>query len=163
MEDVARYRNLKCRVVALGAVGAALLGAVFGLGAYTFQYAEGLSYLSNDPKACKNCHVMNEQYDSWIKGPHAAVASCNDCHTPHDVIGKYVAKALNGYHHSKGFTLQDFHEPILIKETNSKNLQNNCVKCHSDFVHEIVRESVKADNSLRCVHCHRSVGHGAAK
>ena len=44
-----------------------------------------------------------------------ATASCVDCHLPHDFVGKYLAKADNGYHHSKGFTLQDFHEPILIK------------------------------------------------
>jgi len=39
-----------------------LVGALTGLGAFTFRYAQGLSYLSNDPKACTNCHIMNEQF-----------------------------------------------------------------------------------------------------
>ena len=53
------------------------LGAFAGLSGFTAQYAEGLSYLSNDPRACANCHIMNEQYDSWRKGPHHAAATCN--------------------------------------------------------------------------------------
>jgi cytochrome c nitrite reductase small subunit len=38
-------------------------GLLVGLGLYTFVYAKGASYLTNDPAACVNCHVMNEQYD----------------------------------------------------------------------------------------------------
>jgi len=138
-----------------------VLGALVGMGAYTFRYAEGLSYFSTDPRACKNCHIMNDQYASWTKAPHHAVAGCVDCHLPHDFVGKYVAKAENGYHHSKGFTLQDFHEPILIKERNAAILQENCLRCHADFVHDIVRGSSTAEDAVRCVHCHRAVGHGA--
>lgn len=136
------------------------LGLAGGLGLYTFSYAEGLSYLSNDPKACVNCHVMNEQYDGWVKGSHKAVATCNDCHVPHDPIGRYLAKASNGYHHSRAFTLQDFHEPIQITTRNARALQDNCIRCHGDFVHEIVDGSTTAPDAVQCVHCHREVGHG---
>jgi nitrate/TMAO reductase-like tetraheme cytochrome c subunit len=38
----------------------ALFGAAAGLGAFTFVYAKGNSYLTNDPAACANCHVMTE-------------------------------------------------------------------------------------------------------
>ena len=103
-----------------------LVGFLVGLGCYTVYYAEGLSYLSNDPKACVNCHIMRDEYEGWQKASHHAAATCNDCHVPHDLVGKYFAKAENGYHHSKAFTLQDFHEPIMIKETNSAILQQNC-------------------------------------
>src|SRR5512144_48955 len=81
-------------------------GILAGTGGFTFHYAEGLSYLSNDPKACVNCHIMNEQFDSWRKGPHHAVATCNDCHVPPHFPAKYLAKARNGYHHSMRFTFQ---------------------------------------------------------
>ena len=74
----------------------ALAGVLLGVGGYTFHYAEGLSYLSTDPAACVNCHIMQPQYDSWQKSSHHAVASCVDCHLPHDFIGKYIAKAENG-------------------------------------------------------------------
>ena len=140
---------------------AGLGGLVFGLVAFTFRYAEGLSYFSTDPRACANCHIMNDQYASWTKGPHHGVAGCVDCHLPHAFLPKYVAKALNGYHHSKGFTLQDFHEPILIKPRNAAILQASCLRCHGDFVHDILTQSERPEDAVRCVHCHRGVGHGA--
>jgi cytochrome c nitrite reductase small subunit len=138
---------------------ALLVGAVVGLGSYTMVYAEGLSYMSSDPKVCVNCHIMQPQYDSWQKSSHHAVAGCVDCHLPHDVVGKYVAKAVNGWHHSKAFTLQDFAEPIAIKPGNANILQANCLACHRDLVHEAVTTAGRSDE-LSCVHCHQSVGHG---
>ena len=145
---------------------AAAAGTALGVCAFTFSYAEGLSYFSTDPKACANCHIMNDQYASWTKGPHHGDARCVDCHLPHDTVAKYLAKALNGYHHSKGFTLQDFHEPILIKPRNAEILQNNCLRCHGDLVHEALVAGARGPQPAevedgRCVHCHRGVGHGA--
>ena len=57
---------------------AVLVGLLLGTGAFTFKYAEGLSYFSTDPKACVNCHIMTPQYDSWQKSSHHAVATCVD-------------------------------------------------------------------------------------
>jgi cytochrome c nitrite reductase small subunit len=153
---------------------AILVGLLAGMGGFTFHYAAGFSYLSNDPRTCVNCHIMNDQYDSWRKGPHHAVATCNDCHVPPSFPAKYIAKGENGYHHSLGFTMQPaipdepgarpfIHEPIMIKEKNSQLLQDNCLRCHGDFVHDIVRGSTWDDNAIRCVHCHRGVGHGARR
>ena len=140
---------------------AILFGSLAGLGAFTFRYAEGLSYFSTDPRACKNCHVMNDQFASWTRGPHHAAAGCVDCHLPHEFIPKYLAKANNGYWHSKGFTFMDFHEPIMITPRNARMLQDNCVRCHGDFVHEILKGSSGASDTTQCVHCHRGAGHGA--
>jgi len=147
------------RIVLLLAI-ASTFGLFAGVGTYTFYYAEGLSYFSNDPRACVNCHVMREHFDGWLKSPHHAVATCNDCHTPHDFIGKYLTKAENGYWHSKGFTLQDFHEPIMIRPKNSTVLQRNCVACHRQIVAEINTHPGNRREMLDCVHCHRDVGHG---
>lgn len=137
-----------------------LAGTLLGTGAFTLRYAEALSYFSSDPRACKNCHIMNDQFDGWRKASHHANATCVDCHLPQDFLGKYLAKAVNGYHHSRGFTLQDFHEPILIKERNSQILQDNCLRCHGDFVSMIVKGSTSDPNATRCVRCHAYVGHG---
>ena len=64
-----------------------------GVGGYTFLYAEGFSYMSDDPAVCVNCHIMQPQYDSWQKASHHTVATCVDCHLPHDFFRKYLAKA----------------------------------------------------------------------
>ncbi|HQR35977.1 MAG TPA: NapC/NirT family cytochrome c, partial [Blastocatellia bacterium] len=79
---------------------AALVGMSVGVGVYTFVYAKGYSYLTNNPASCANCHIMNEQYDGWLKSSHRSVATCNDCHTPPSLIGKYATKASNGFWHS---------------------------------------------------------------
>lgn len=139
---------------------AAFVGVVAGMGLFTFQYAEGLSYFSTDPAACANCHIMQPQYDAWQKASHHTVATCVDCHLPHDFINKYIAKAENGYYHSKGFTFQDFVEPIVIKEKNLRLLQENCLECHGDMVHELVTNEPSDPDFIQCVHCHSGVGHG---
>ena len=141
-----------------GIVTGAAVGAAAGVGGYTFVYARGASYLTNDPAACANCHVMQEQLDGWAKSSHHAVAVCNDCHTPHDLVGKYVTKASNGYHHSLAFTTGEFHEPIQIKERNRAVTEAACRRCHADIVQEI--DAFHAPGrALSCIGCHGSVGH----
>ena len=142
---------------------AVALGMLGGLGIFTFQYAEGLSYFSTDPAVCRNCHIMNDHFDSWRQAGHRNAAGCVDCHLPQTFVAKYLAKAENGYYHAKGFTLQDFHEPIRIKDSNSQILQDNCLRCHGDLVHQLVRGSTWAEGAIRCVNCHRGVGHGAPR
>ena len=145
-------------------VAAVLLGGCLGVGAFTFRYAEGLAYMSNDPKVCINCHIMNDEYEAWAKSGHHHVAVCNDCHTPHTLVGKYTTKAINGWNHSKAFTLQNFHEPIQITARNQGILQENCIRCHREFVHEaIIAPSGSDEAAPYCVRCHRTVGHGPTR
>jgi cytochrome c nitrite reductase small subunit len=136
----------------------ALLGVLIGLGGTTFFYAEGLSYLSTDPKACANCHIMQPQYDAWQKASHHTAATCVDCHLPHEFFDKYLAKAENGWNHSKAFTLQNFPEPIVITKKNADILQTNCLRCHADLVND--QAIAYTEGAPRCVHCHVAVGHG---
>src|SRR5436309_15692973 len=110
-------------------MASAFAGVVLGLGFFTFWYARGGSYFSANPSACVNCHIMNDQYDCWQKASHHAHATCVDCHLPHDLFGKYLAKAENGFWHSKAFTLEDFHEPIQIGAKNARILKLNCLEC----------------------------------
>src|SRR6186997_2528485 len=116
---------------------ALVLGVAFGLGTYTFAYARGWSYMTNDPRACANCHVMQEQYDGWIKSSHRAVAVCNDCHTPHDFVGKYWTKFNNGVHHSYAFTTGRFPDNIQIKSRNEAITEHSCRDCHQEIVQAI--------------------------
>jgi cytochrome c nitrite reductase small subunit len=137
-----------------------LLGIFLGLGIFTFHYGEGMSYFSGDPKSCVNCHIMQPQYDSWKNSSHHAVANCVQCHLPHGGINKYIAKAENGFLHSKAFTFQNFHEPIFIRKRNKEILHNNCLQCHSDLVHEISMPQEGSIEPINCLHCHKGVGHG---
>lgn len=151
------------RLSIFATVIAVLLGITCGVVGYVVHYADAFAYFNDDPRSCMNCHVMTEHYTSWTKSGHHAAATCNDCHTPHDFVGKYTSKALNGYHHSKAFTLQDFHEPIMITKRNADALQENCVACHAELVSGVVHGSKSKESDVRCVSCHRDVGHGPVR
>jgi cytochrome c nitrite reductase small subunit len=151
--------------VRTGTAGTILLGTLIGLtigiGIYTFVYAKGASYLTNDPAACANCHIMQDQYDGWLAGPHRSVAVCNDCHTPPGLIPKYTTKALNGFWHSYAFTTGDFHEPIQIKGRNQRVTEKACRKCHEALTLAIEGPEGphRADQTIACLRCHPDVGH----
>jgi len=134
------------------------IGVAAGLGAYTFLYAKGSSYLTDDPAACRNCHVMDAQYDGWIKSSHRSVATCNDCHTPAGHVAKYATKAMNGFNHSFAFTSGRFPEPIQITERNRRIADHACRKCHQEIVQAIDVTPV-AGGELDCLRCHADVGH----
>ena len=136
------------------------IGLATGVGLYTFVYAKGYSYLSNNPASCANCHVMNDQYNGWQKSSHKAVATCNDCHTPHDTVGKYYTKASNGFWHSYYFTFGGFHEPIRITGRNREVTEQACRYCHSTMVESITVSHNKEEiEGVSCIRCHRNVGH----
>ena len=137
---------------------AVAVGVALGIGGYTLVYARGGSYLTDDPAACTNCHVMREQYDGWIAGSHRAVAGCNDCHTPPGLVGKYATKALNGLSHSFAFTTGRFHEPIRITARNHRITESACRHCHVAIVQAIDVGGHRPD-ALACTGCHASVGH----
>jgi cytochrome c nitrite reductase small subunit len=161
------------------AITAALLvGITAGLGTFTFGYARGYSYLSNDPAACANCHIMNEHYGAWMKGSHHSVATCNDCHTPHDPVGKYSVKARNGFWHSFYFTTGGYPDPLRITEGNRKVTENACRYCHAEITDAIDHRAVDVSSTgsatdragavhrgpgaaepTSCIRCHRHVGH----
>ena len=147
------------RVTAVLAIVIALaLGLTVGIGSYTFVYAKGASYLSNDPKACANCHIMREHLDGWVKSSHRSVATCNDCHTPPGFIPKYFTKAEHGFFHSLAFTTGEFHDPIQIKGRSLRVTESACRKCHQDIVHDMEAVKVYA-TPISCVRCHADVGH----
>ncbi len=137
---------------------AAVIGGIIGLGGYTFVYANGFSYLSDDPKACVNCHIMWDVYDGWNHSSHKAVATCNDCHVPHTLVAKYAIKALSGINHSTAFTTGNFPEPIRINSRDRAIAQQNCLYCHGDLVTLISHQD--SPDPTDCLTCHGTVGHG---
>jgi cytochrome c nitrite reductase small subunit len=136
---------------------AVALGLAAGVGIYTFAYARGASYLTDDPDACANCHVMREQRDGWVKSSHRSVAVCNDCHTPHALAGKYATKARNGFWHSFYFTSGAFPEPIRIGERSRQVTEGACLRCHADVVDQMIGTGGRGQ--VECLRCHPSVGH----
>lgn len=154
----------------VAALSVALLGAAFGLGLFTFGYAKGASYLTNDPQACANCHIMSEHFAAWNRGSHHAVATCNDCHTPHTPVRKYLVKARNGFWHSFYFTTGNFPDPLRITEPNRRVTEETCRYCHSTITEAIDNVAIAhavagrgtaqgEKQTISCIRCHKYVGH----
>lgn len=142
---------------------AVAVGLLTGIGAYTFLYGQGLSYFSTDPAACTNCHIMQGNFDSWVKSSHHGFAKCVDCHLPHNPVLKLASKADQGFRHSWGFTFQNFHEPIQTIPRSQAIIQGNCLRCHQDFVHSVAGEGSAGRDAIDCFRCHASVGHAASR
>lgn len=136
-----------------------LLAVPFGSALYTFQYAEGASYLSEDPTACANCHIMRETFDDWNRGEHAHAATCNDCHVPRDFVGKWLTKAENGWNHSLAMTLGDVPPNISARAASRQVALQNCVECHAPILGDTHEGGSSGREALDCLQCHRSIGH----
>jgi cytochrome c nitrite reductase small subunit len=141
----------------------AVCGVATGMGIYLAGVSNGFSYMSDDPKACINCHIMFPEYATWQHSSHREVASCNDCHVPHDtVLKKYFFKAKDGMRHSTIFTLGTEPQVIYAKEESRKVIQENCVRCHSRVLDDVMQPGFHGDNARSCTDCHREVPHGRA-
>jgi cytochrome c nitrite reductase small subunit len=135
-------------------------GAFLGVGVYVAHISNALSYLSDDPKACVNCHIMAPQYASWKHSSHANVATCNDCHVPHDsAVRKYWFKANDGLRHSVLFTLRKERQVIRAIPESRHVIQENCIRCHSQTL-EQATITVGHSFDRSCIECHREVPHG---
>lgn len=136
-----------------------VFGSFLGVGSFTFLYANGIGYLYDDPETCAQCHAMDEYLDGYYQGSHTNVATCNDCHMPHDnIINKYLVKADNGFWHALKFTTGDYPTNIEIRESNRRVTNAACLYCHGDYLSEVHLTRAEGDE-LDCTRCHETVGH----
>jgi cytochrome c nitrite reductase small subunit len=154
-----KWRGIATFVVAL----------ITGLGIFLLDFSNASSYLSDDPQACVNCHIMTPQYITWNHSSHREVAHCNDCHVPHDnPVNKYFFKAKDGLYHASVFTARAEPEVIRARQPSVEVIQDNCVRCHQDQVTDARMEAFVAGHfSIRtdriCWECHRDVPHGRVR
>lgn len=143
-----------------------LLGVLVGIGGVVFKQSNAISYLSDKPETCMNCHVMTPQYATWQRGSHGRVATCNDCHVPHDnIVNTYLFKAQDGMRHATIFTARLEPQVIRIKQAGINVVQENCKRCHENLIHltsitNVTGEMREDEGALLCWDCHREVPHG---
>lgn len=113
-----------------------LSGIFAGFAFIIFYISNAVSYLSDDPRACVNCHVMNPQNATWMHGSHGRDTNCNNCHVPYNnVFNKYLFKAQDGLRHATMFTLRLKPQVIQIKQAGKDAVQANCIRCHENNIH----------------------------
>ena len=143
-----------------------ITGSIIGLVAFILYASNAVSYLSDDPETCINCHIMTPQYSTWQHSSHRENATCNDCHVPHNnVFNKYYFKAKDGLRHASMFTLRMEPQVIFIHEAGKEVVHNNCIRCHSELLTDSklntqtnLQHHDKTDRE--CWECHREVPHG---
>lgn len=142
-------------------------GLVVGLGVYILYMSKAHSYLSDDPSACVNCHIMTPYYQTWFHNSHSKWTNCNDCHVPHNsVLSKYYFKAKDGMIHATVFTFR--REPLAIRarHESSNVIMDNCIRCHTHLNTAFVKTGMITFNEARagmgkaCWDCHTGVAHG---
>ena len=139
----------------------ALGGVILGMLVVTARVSEAYSYISDDPKACVNCHIMTTQYASWERSSHREVATCNDCHVPHEnIVRKYAFKAKDGMRHSFMFTFRMEPQVIRAIPASKQAIYDNCLRCHEQK--QLSRVNLLCTSGRSCTDCHRYVPHGDA-
>lgn len=142
------------------------IAIILGLGAFMAKESSIVSYMSDDPKACINCHVMVPVYNAWMHSSHREWASCNDCHVPHNnVFNKYFFKAKDGLFHASVFTARAEPEVMFMRPESAHVVQNNCLRCHVQQVTQtkydgFIASHGKDRTDRQCWECHKEVPHG---
>jgi cytochrome c nitrite reductase small subunit len=137
----------------------AVTGMLCGLALVAFRTSNAASYLSDDPTACINCHVMVPYYASWERSSHRQVATCNDCHVPQDnKLRTLWFKGMDGLRHATVFTLRREPQTLRLNPAAVPVVQQNCVRCHT---HQVMYTNMGSSQRKRnCWDCHREVPHG---
>jgi cytochrome c nitrite reductase small subunit len=146
-----------------------VLTAIFtGLLFYIIYISNAPSYLSDEPKTCVNCHVMAPHYATYQHSSHREVATCNDCHVPHNnIVNKFYFKAKDGLRHATIFTLRAEPQVIFIHKAGQEVVQDNCIRCHFNLINDakLARQTATYNHyrqDRKCWECHREVPHGRA-
>lgn len=142
------------------------VAVVLGMGFFLMREAEVVSYLSDNPQACVNCHVMTPVYNSWMHSSHREWVSCNGCHVPQDnIFNSYYFKAKDGLYHASVFTARAEPDVIFMREPSQEVVQANCVRCHVQQVTQakyngFLENHTENRTTRQCWSCHKEVPHG---
>jgi len=160
MANATKRPSVTRRVLSM--LAAAVTGVAIGIGIFGIGYSELPSYFGTDPQTCANCHIMQDHYDAWLRGPHANVATCSDCHVPHsNLAAKYWVKLEDGILHGYKFTMESYPvtSTIVIRESSRATVNGACLSCH-DMMTADIRYIVGVDGgTLDCTRCHANTGH----
>lgn len=154
----------RCKMIAI-----ILAGMIGGGGVLLLYMLRAHTYLTDDPAACVNCHIMAPYYATWFHSSHSRNATCNDCHVPHEnAIKKWTFKGMDGMRHVGVFLMKGEHQVIQALPESAQVIMNNCIRCHTQLNTEFVStgriDYMKAQmgEGKACWDCHRDVPHGGS-
>ena len=133
------------------------VGVAVGLAVFVARVANAVSYLSDAPETCMNCHVMTDAYVTWERGSHARVTKCVDCHVPNsNPVAQLTFKGMDGTKHATIFTPRKEPQVLRLSKIAAPVVQANCMRCHHDQF-QMIR--LAGPGERKCWDCHNNV-HG---
>lgn len=106
---------------------------------------------------CGQCHAMDEQADTYLHSSHLHVANCGDCHSPHPLVTGSIFSAYTGTRDVYRVVTNTTPAVITTMNLSKTVIQDNCFRCHEDFLHDIGDTSENEGN--HCFQCHRGIAH----
>ena len=108
---------------------------------------------SESSEFCASCHVMEDQYSSFMHSGAHRRFRCVDCHLPGDNAAMhYIWKSIDGMKDVIFFYSGHVPERITLSDHGSKVVKANCIRCHSTLVSQM-------DTSRDCWKCHSRITH----
>lgn len=148
-------------------VGIIIAGILTGGGGLFLYLLRAHTYLTDDPSACVNCHIMAPYYATWFHSSHSRNTTCNDCHVPHEnAARKWFFKGMDGMRHVAVFLTKGEPQVIKAHEASSQVIMNNCIRCHYQLNTELVKTGridymmAQVGAGKACWDCHKNVPHG---
>ena len=142
------------------------LGVLVGGGGLFLYLLRAHTYLTDDPAACVNCHIMGPYYATWFHSSHGRDATCNDCHVPQEnFLKKWAFKGKDGTRHIAVFVTRGEKQVLRANDQSAQVIMNNCIRCHTQLNTEFVSAGrvdfmmSKVGEGKACWDCHRNSGH----
>jgi|UPI00056CEC43 nitrate/TMAO reductase-like tetraheme cytochrome c subunit len=154
------------------------------IGALGWASFNGVMHVTSTNDFCYSCHIGSDtiveeyQASTHFNNEHGFVATCADCHIPHEFVPKLITKIKatgDVYHQIAGtITLENFesHRPALAQgvwDDMTENDSRECRNCHSPDLWQTSLQSTRAQNShnpafwaeqdLTCISCHKGLAH----
>ncbi|MEN3004035.1 NapC/NirT family cytochrome c [Dehalobacterium formicoaceticum] len=111
----------------------------------------------DEPEFCGGCHVMDGQLETYMHSAHRDVTNCGNCHIPHSLVPGATYKAYTGTKDLIGVVFDKDPYHIQASPMAKDIIQENCLRCHEDFLGDIGDTS--EDGGKYCFDCHRSTPH----
>lgn len=102
---------------------------------------------------CGVCHSMTPSVWTHQQSIHSE-QTCNDCHTPHNIVRKLPYKAKVGIHDILVTVTNSVPDTIHASDEMKMVIKENCIRCHYSTV-----QKVDMDVKNYCTDCHKAVPH----
>lgn len=154
------------------------------IGVLSWASFNGVMHVTSTNEFCYGCHIGSDtiveeyQVSSHFQNERGFVATCADCHIPHEFVPKLITKVKatgDVYHQLVGtITLENFesHRPAQAQgvwDRMNDNDSRACRHCHNPDLWQRSLQPARAqishnpafweEKDLTCISCHKGLAH----